>query len=154
LTPPLTLTDIFADEWLWAALEHRKLLAPKPRAPRTKKPDQRRRRTKKGAARKASPEVLPDTDAATPTTSPTITRSPSERTDYSPHRGASPPTPPAGTPLELYEDSDSELLAFNPAEHSREVSRRRRHGLPLSLADPDIDFDVRFFLVSRTHISE
>jgi hypothetical protein len=165
LTPPLTIINILADEWLWAALEHRKRLAPKPRAPRSeKKPTQRRRRTKKRGARKVSPEVLSDTATAT-STSPLFVRSPSERSDAemnsptstacaprapsSPHRGASPPTPPPGTPIELHDDfDDSEIFGFNLREFNAEVNRRRRNGLPFSHTEPEIDIDVRFFLVS------
>jgi hypothetical protein len=165
----MTLADILADPWLWAALEWRKILAPRPRGapkekkPKGKKPTKRRRRSNKRAAKEISPDVLPDPDAVTSTSPPAITRSPSERSDDpmpscatsttcasyaspSPHRNASPPTPPSWASIES--DVDDDLLNFNLKEYRQEVARRRRGGLPLPLEEPDVDIAVRFFLVS------
>jgi hypothetical protein len=63
----------------------------------------------------------------------------------SPHRNASPPTPPSSASME----SDEDLMNFNLREYRDEISRRRRGGLPLPLTEPEIDIEVRFFLVSE-----
>jgi hypothetical protein len=166
LTPPFTNADILEDSWLGASLEFRKQLAPVPREPKQTPPKKTpRRRRGKHVKRSLSPEVLPDTTEASPVIPPTVTRSPSERSDVemgssessttctsyvSPpaHRNASPPTPPPGVPEEL--SSDEDLMSFNIPEYNREVARRQRAGLPSPLSCSEVDIDVRFFLVSQT----
>jgi hypothetical protein len=104
---------------------------------------------------------------------PLFTRSPSERRDITPtviisprsarstatpngyaaaHMNASPVTPPSNVSRSTSCDSEVELINFNPHEHSDEIRRRRRAGLPSPRTSADVEMPIRFYLVSR-HMS-